>query len=128
MNAILEPAAHTLQALLYALAAVTGEVAEHLEDTSSDIGQDLAHSSDLGKAVMVKLQAFDRMRQQLTAVSEILKRCSVLISNCDATAPQTVESIVSQITMRQMRHRLQDALAAIASAPAAKEAESDRVF
>jgi hypothetical protein len=128
MNDILEPAAHTLQALLYALAAVTGEVAEHLEITSSDIGKDLAKSSDLGKAVIVKLQGFDRMRQQLTAVSEVLKRCSVLISNCDAAEPQTVESIISQITMRQMRHRLQDALAAIASAPEAREAESDRVF
>ncbi len=114
--------------MLYALAAVTGEVAEHLEITSSDIGKDLAKSSDLGKAVIVKLQGFDRMRQQLTAVSEVLKRCSVLISNCDAAEPQTVESIISQITMRQMRHRLQDALAAIASAPEAREAESDRVF
>ena len=39
--------------------------------------------------------AADRTRQQLTAVSEILKRCSALISNCDATAPQILESIVS---------------------------------
>jgi glutamate dehydrogenase/leucine dehydrogenase len=128
MNDILEPAAHTLQALLYALAAVTGEVAEQLEITSSDVGKDLAKCSDLDRAVIVKLQGFDRMRQQLTAVSEGLKRCSALISNCDAAAPQSVESIISQITMRQMRHRLQDALAAIASSPVAREAEDDAVF
>lgn len=63
MNDILEPAAHTLQALLYALAAVTGEVAEQLKITSSNVGNDLAKSSDLNSAVIVKLQGFDRMRQ-----------------------------------------------------------------
>jgi len=128
MNDIAEPGATALQTLLFALAAVTHEVGENLEHTSSAIGEDLQKSGDLGKAAMVKLQAFDRMRQQLAAVSEVLKRCSVLISNCDAAAPQSIEQIVSQISMRQMRHRLQDALDLLASNHAAKDAEEEQVF
>lgn len=100
---------HTLQALLGALATITCEVAEHMEINSSAIGQDLMKTGDCSSDVMVKLQGFDRMRQQLTAVGDILEHCSGLVLNCDS-APHNFDDIVAQITMRQMRHRLQDEL------------------
>jgi len=104
------PAPHSLQALLGGLAAITGEVAQQLESTSSGVGQDLMKHGEWSRDVVVKLQDFDRMCQQLTGVSEVLRRCSDLIANCDAAPPELVESIVAEVPMRQLRHRMQDAL------------------
>lgn len=103
------PPANSMQALLCALGAITSDVAEHLETTGSFIGRELMKSADCGHEVIVQLQSFDRMCQQLTAVGEILADCAVLIGNDDAAAHK-IDSIVAQIPMRQMRHRLQDAL------------------
>jgi len=104
------PAPHTLQALLGGLAAITGEVAQQLENTSSGVGQDLMKHGEWSRNVVVKMQDFDKMCQQLTGVSTVLRRCSDLIANCDAAPPELVESIVAEVPMRQLRHRMQDTL------------------
>jgi hypothetical protein len=103
------PPANSMQALLCALAGITGEVAEHLETTGSFIGREFMKSAACDQEVIVQLQSFDRMCQQLTAVAEMLEDCAVLIGNDDAPAHK-IDSIIAQIPMRQIRHRLQDAL------------------
>ena len=120
------PAANSMQALLCALAAITGEVAEHLEATGSFVGRELMKSPDCGPEVVVQLQSFDRMCQQLTAVGEILEYCAVLIGNDDAAAHK-IDSIVAQVPMRQVRHRLQDALIVPVAGSDGKDAD-DEVF
>jgi hypothetical protein len=101
------PPAHSLQALLGALAVITREVADHLETNSSAIGQDLMKTGECSSEIVVKLQDFDRMRQQLTAVGDVLEHCTSLILHA---APHNVDTIVAQVSMRQMRHRIQDAI------------------
>jgi hypothetical protein len=101
------PATHSLQSLLGALAVITREVAEHLETTSSGIGQELMKTGSCSSDVMVRLQDFDRMRQQLTAVGDVLEHCNSLILHA---APHNVDAIVASVSMRQMRHRIQAAL------------------
>lgn len=125
MTDTIEPPAHSLQALLGALATVTCEVAEQLETTSSGIGRDLVSVGECSSDVMIKLQDFDRMRQQLTAVGDTLQHCATLILNA---APHNVASIVAQITMRQMRHRLQDTLDRRLNPAAEREVEAEQVF
>lgn len=104
------PAPHSLRALLGALAAITGEVAQQLETTSSGVGDEIVKHGEWSKDVIVKLQDFDKMCQKLTGVSEVLSRCSDLIANCDAAPPELLESIVAEVPMRQLRHRMQDSL------------------
>jgi len=104
------PIPHTLQALLDGLAAITHEVADQLETTSSGVSQDLMKLGDWSKDLVVKLQDFDRMCQHLTGVSTVLHRCAELIGNCDETPPEIVEAIVAEVPMRQLRHRMQSAL------------------
>jgi hypothetical protein len=125
MDDTMEPPAHSLQALLGALATITCEVAEHLETTSSGIGGDLVKSGVCSPDIMVKLQDFDRMRQQLTAVGDVLQHCTSLILNA---APHNVDSIVAQVTMRQMRHRIQDAIDTQRRGAAGPLAVADQVF
>ena len=115
-----------MQSLICALAAITGEVAEHLETTGSFIGRELMKSSNCGQDVIVQLQSFDRMCQQLTAVAEMLADCAVLIGNDDAPAHK-IDSIIAQIPMRQIRHRLQDALVAPRAATDGLQ-EDEQVF
>jgi hypothetical protein len=105
------PNPNTLQALLYGLATITGEVAEQLENTSSSIGQDLMKLAAQHDDIIVKLQDFDRMCQKLMGVSQALRRGSALIADCDATPPQMLDKIVEQVPMRQLRHRIQHAMA-----------------
>lgn len=105
------PAPDTLQALLCGLAGITGEVAEQLEATSSSIGQDLMKLAEQHNDIIVKLQDFDRMCQKLMGVSQVLRRGSALIAGCDATPLSVLESIVEQVPMRQLRHRIQHAMA-----------------
>jgi hypothetical protein len=119
------PPAHSLQALLGALATITGEVAEHLETTSSGIGQDLVKLGVCSPDIMVKLQDFDRMRQQLLAVVDVLQHCTGLILHA---APHNVDSIVAQVSMRQMRHRIQDAIDSQHGTLVARHVETDEVF
>jgi len=109
MSVGVAPVPHTLQALLGGLATITREVAEQLETTSSGVGQDLM-KLEWSRDAVVKLQDFDKMCQQLTGVSTVLRRCSDLIANCDAAPPGLVASIVAEVPMRQLRHRMQDAL------------------
>jgi hypothetical protein len=125
MNISVAPVPHSLQALLGGLATITREVAEQLENTSSGVGQDLMKLEWSGDAV-VKLQDFDKMCQQLTGVSNVLRRCSDLIANCDAAPPELLDSIVAEVPMRQLRHRMQDALARPGSARIV--VEEDAVF
>jgi hypothetical protein len=121
------PSANSMQALLCALAAIAGEVAEHLEATGSFVGRELMKSAERSSQdVIVQLQSFDRMCQQLTAVSEILGDCAVLIGN-DDTHAHRIDSIVAQIPMRQVRHRLQDALVAPGGEPDGKDTD-EKVF
>lgn len=117
--------AHSLQALLAALATITCEVAENLEATSSGVGQEMMKAGVCSSDVMVKLQDFDRMRQQLTAVGDVLQHCTSLILNA---APHSVDSIVAQLPMRQMRHRIQDAIDTHRGAAVERVAEAEEVF
>lgn len=117
--------AHSLQALLGALAGITCEVAEHLETTSSGIGQELMKSGQCSSEIMVRLQDFDRMRQQLTAVSDVLTHCNGLILHA---APHNVDAIVAQVSMRQMRHRIQDAIDKSRPVVAEPPLEDEQVF
>ena len=120
------PTANSIQALLCALAGITGEAAEHLETTGSFIGRELMKSPTCGQDVIVQLQSFDRMCQQLMAVAEMLEDCAVLIGNDDAAAHK-IDSIVAKIPMRQIRHRLQDALGA-PGVGADRKASDEEVF
>ena len=86
------------------------EVAEQLEQNSSGIGQDLLKCKALSKDVMMKLQAFDRMHQELDVISNVVQHCSDLMTRANVGASE-VETIVSQITLAQFRHRLQSVLA-----------------
>jgi hypothetical protein len=126
MNDEITPTPNTLQALLYGLAAITGELAEQLENTSSSIGQDLMKLTEQHNDIIVKLQDFDRVCQKLMGVSQVLRRGSALISNCDAASPQIVQAIVEQLPMRKLRHRLQHALASPASP--VQIVEDEKVF
>lgn len=123
------PPAHSLQALLGALATITCEVADHLEATSSDIGRDLMSTGLCSPDIIVKLQEFDRLRQQLTAVGDVLHHCTGLILHA---APHNVDLIVAQVTMRQMRHRIQDTIdsqnGTVSARQVEAEAEVEQVF
>jgi hypothetical protein len=119
--------ASALQTLLRALAKMSYEVAEQLETTSSGIAQELMKNGGCGKDVMVKLQAFDRMHQELDVISDVLKRCSVLMEIA-GVRPQDVETILSQITLAQFRHRLQSALSVPEAVLAAPNFQEERVF
>lgn len=99
-----------LQTLLRAIATMSCEVAEQLEQNSSGIGRDLMKAGAIGKNVMIRLQAFDRMHQELDVISGVVQHCSSLMSKANVGA-QEVESIVSQISLAQFRHRLQNVLA-----------------
>lgn len=120
-----------LQTLLRAIATMSCEVAEQLEQNSSGIGEDLMKVGAINKDVMVKLQAFDRMHQELDVISNVVQHCSALMSKANV-GQQEVEFIVSQITLAQFRHRLQNVLAvsgsAVAVAAAKVEPEQDQVF
>jgi len=116
---------HSLQALFGAIADITREVAEHLETTSSAIGQSLMTTGCCSNDVMIKLQDFDRMRQQLTAVGDVLEHCNGLILD---VAPHNVDSIVAKVSMRHLRHRIQDTLDRSRPVPVAAEPECDQVF
>jgi hypothetical protein len=116
-----------LQTLLRAIATMSCEVAEQLEFNSSGIGQDLVKSGALSKDVMMKLQAFDRMHQELDVISNVVQHCSDLMSKANVGA-QEVEMIVSQITLAQFRHRLQNVLANCSPAFATMAAETEQVF
>ncbi len=116
-----------LQTLLRAIATMSCEVAEQLEYNSSGIGQDLMKCGSLNKDVMMKLQAFDRMHQELDVISNVVQHCSDLMSRADV-GPQEVESIVSQITLAQFRHRLQSVLASCSPAFAGMAPEPEQVF
>ena len=116
-----------LQTLLRAIATMSCEVAEQLEFNSSGIGQDLMKCGSLSKDVMMKLQAFDRMHQELDVISNVVQHCSDLMSKANVGA-QEVEMIVSQITLAQFRHRLQNVLASCSPAFAAIAAEPEEVF
>ena len=61
-----------LQTLLRAIATMSCEVAEQLEENSSGIGHDLMKAGGVNKEVMVRLQAFDRMHQELDVISDVL--------------------------------------------------------
>jgi hypothetical protein len=120
-----------LQSLLRAIATMSCEVAEQLEQSSSGIGQDLMKGGALSKDVMMKLQAFDRMHQELDVISDVVQHCSELMSKANVGAGE-VETIVSQITLAQFRHRLQRALAGCGStfiaAGTSVDAEPEQVF
>jgi len=118
------PPANSMQALLCALGGITGEVAENLETTGSFIGRELMKSATADQDVIVRLQSFDRMCQQLTAVAEMLEDCAELIGSDDAPAHK-IDSIVAQIPMRQIRHRMQDALAAPGAGADRKETDEE---
>ena len=107
--------ANELQVLLRAIAKMSCEVAEQLEQNSSGIGEDLVKAAALNKDVMVRLQAFDRMHQELDVISNVVQHCSDLMSKANVGADE-VETIVSEITLAQFRHRLQRVLASSGSA------------
>src|ERR1700733_8130228 len=109
-----EIGSNELQALLRAIATMSCEVAEQLEFNSSGIGQDLVKCGSLSKDVMMKLQAFDRMHQELDVISNVVQHCSELMSRANVGARE-VETIVSQIRLAQFRHRLQNVLAGCGS-------------
>jgi hypothetical protein len=116
-----------LQALLRAIAMMSCEVAEQLEHNSSGIAGDLMKVGAVNKDVMIKLQAFDRMHQELDVISNVVQHCSVLMSRANV-GPQEVETIVSQITLAQFRHRLQNVLAVSGSAVGGVKLEQEQVF
>ena len=126
-----EIGSNELQILLRAIATMSCEVAEQLEFNSSGIGQDLVKCGSLSKDVMMKLQAFDRMHQELDVISNVVQHCSELMSKANVGARE-VETIVSQITLAQFRHRLQDVLAncspAFARIGVGLGAEPEQVF
>jgi hypothetical protein len=116
-----------LQALLRAIATMSCEVAEQLENTSSGIAEDLMRLGGVDKDVMVKLQAFDRMHQELDVISNVVQHCSMLMLKANVGA-QEVETIVSQITLAQFRHRLQNVLANSGLALAPVAVQQEQVF
>ncbi len=122
-----DPGSNELQTLLRAIATMSCEVAEQLEQNSSGIAEDLMKVGAVNKDVMVKLQAFDRMHQELDVISNVVQHCSVLMSKADV-GQQEVEAIVSQITLAQFRHRLQNALAVSGSAVAPFRVEQEQIF
>jgi hypothetical protein len=127
MHDRLDSGPNELQTLLRAIATMSCEVAEQLEQNSSGIAEDLMKVNAVNKDVMVKLQAFDRMHQELDVISNVVQHCSVLMSKADV-GQQEVEAIVSQITLAQFRHRLQNVLAVTGSAVAPIKVEQEQVF
>lgn len=122
-----DPGPNELQTLLRAIATMSCEVAEQLEQNSSGIGEDLMKVGAINKDVMVKLQAFDRMHQELDVISNVVQHCSMLMSKANV-GQHEVEMIVSQITLAQFRHRLQNVLAVSGSSVAPIKAEQEQVF
>lgn len=117
-----------LQTLLRAIATMSCEVAEQLEENSSGIGRDLMKAGRVSKDVMVRLQAFDRMHQELDVISDVVQHCSMLMSKANV-GTEEVDNIVSQITLAQFRHRLQSVLANGGSAVANGRATfEDKIF
>ncbi len=129
MHEITNLGSNELQSLLRAIATMSCEVAEQLEQNSSGIGQDLMRCEALSKDVMMKLQAFDRMHQELDVISNVVQHCSELMSRANVGARE-VETIVSQITLAQFRHRLQSALASCSPAfvGAGADVQPEQVF
>src|SRR5580692_2845863 len=120
MYDVVDTIPNELEGLLRAIATMSCEVADQLEQTSSGIGQDLMNLGGVSRDVMVKLQAFDRMHQELEVISNVVQHCSELMSRANVGA-QEVETIVSQITLAQFRHRLQNVLASCSPAFAAMD-------
>ena len=127
MHDIPDSGPNELQTLLRAIATMSCEVAEQLEQNSSGIAEDLMKVGAVNREVMIKLQAFDRMHQELDVISDVVQHCSVLMSKANV-GQQEVEMIVSQITLAQFRHRLQNVLAVSGSGVAAIKAEQEQVF
>jgi hypothetical protein len=119
--------ASALQTLLRALARMSYEVAEQIEATSSGIAQDLMKIGGCNNDVVVKLQAFDRMHQELDVISDVLKRCSVLMEIA-GVRPHDVETILSQISLAQFRHRLENALTTSAAGQNGANLELEQFF
>ncbi|MGA2893988.1 MAG: hypothetical protein ABSE22_14050 [Xanthobacteraceae bacterium] len=122
-----ETGPNELQALMRAISTMSCEVSEQLEHNSSGIGQDLMKVGGLNKDVMVKLQAFDRMSQELGVISNVVQHCSELMSRANVGV-QEVQTIVSQITLAQFRHRLQNALVSSGSAVDAQSVCDEQIF
>ncbi len=76
---------------------------------------------------MMKLQTFDRMYQELDVISNVVQHCSELMSRANVGARE-VETIVSQVTLAQFRHRLQNVLANCSSAFSGLNAEPEQIF
>jgi hypothetical protein len=116
---------NSLHSLLCALATINCDVAEQLEKTSSGIAQDLMKLGGWNKDVVVKLQDFDRMRQELSAVGGALRRCADLITVADAA--HGVQTIVSEISLSKMQRRLLDALSTLVLDSVDRQTEPDHI-
>jgi hypothetical protein len=123
----------SLRSLLIALGQLTFETATHLEELSGHISHDMLHPGKKGRNLVVRLQGFDRMRQELCTIGESVESCAALIST---SAPsQHVRNIIEAIPLAQMKKKLlrkvafdEPAPAAPEIVPEASELDSDHIF
>jgi len=100
---LIKPAEH-LREFLRALGSINCELGEHLEESSSAISRLLMGSVEDNQALVVELQAFDRLRQEILAIGETLQKCAELISPADHA--DEIENLIAGISLSRLRTRL----------------------
>jgi hypothetical protein len=115
-----------LKSLLTVLAGVMQETAGRFEDTSSRVAQLVLGGPDdeVGGDLVTTLQNFDRLRQELVAISDVLSGCVGSQEETIRRDPQTgIRDLVGAVPVADLRRRLSSRLGleAPAQEPVAEE-------
>jgi hypothetical protein len=125
---VVETEQPSLKSLLIALANVMHDTASRFEDTSSRVAQIvLGGAVQEGGDLVATLQNFDRLRQELAAIGDVLSGCigpldGVIGGDSEVCA---VRELVRAVPVADLRRRLLTQLAGSSREPAA---DQDEVF
>lgn len=96
------------RSLLMALAGIMHETAVRFEETSSRVAQlVLGDAEDEGRDLITTLQNFDRLRQELAAISDVLSGCVGAQEEAIRRDPEAgVRALVDSVPVADLRRRL----------------------
>jgi hypothetical protein len=94
-----------LREFLHALGSINCELAWRVEETSSTITRNIMDTDGGNQTLIVKLQAFDRLRQEFLAIGEALQRCSEFVSS-HADDADRINRLIAGISLSRLRTHL----------------------
>ena len=106
---VVESEQPSLKSLLMALANVMNDTAGRFEDTSSRVAQIVLGGSDQeGGDLVATLQNFDRLRQELVAIGDVLTGCIAPLDGAIGRDSQIcdVRELVRSVPVADLRRRL----------------------